>query len=114
MLEKCSHFHYPMANLRNVLQTANRFADFFVDSSIFLERWNDSLVVDVAGDEFQVDYVAAIKDISVAGKYSSPPLNVHSFESMPAVVADKCFHSSKHTTTVLWFTGTKIEDRCVK
>ena len=38
MLEKCSHFHYPMANLRNVLQTANRFANFFVDSSIFLEQ----------------------------------------------------------------------------
>ena len=38
MLEKCSLFHYPMANLRNVLQTANRFANFFVDSSIFLEQ----------------------------------------------------------------------------
>ncbi len=73
MLEKCSHFHYPIANLRNVLQTANRFADFFVDSSIFLERWNDSLViVDVAGDEFQVDYVAAVKDIQVNWKMQKP------------------------------------------
>ncbi|CCY02281.1 unknown [Prevotella sp. CAG:924] len=69
MLEKCSHFHYPTANLRNVLQTANRFANFFVDSSMFLRQWNDSLVIiDVAGDEFQVDHVAAVKDISVATK----------------------------------------------
>ena len=41
-------------------------------------------------------------------------LDVHSFEFVSAVVADKCFHTSKHIAFGLWFMDAKISNRCVK